>query len=227
MSADVRGWFVAGTDTGIGKTAVAEALLIALRQRGECAVGMKPVASGCRRTSAGWRSEDAERLQAAGNLPATYADINPYAFEPAIAPHVAAHRANVEIDLSVIASHYARLAAQADWIVVEGAGGWYVPVNHSRRMSDIARAIGLPVILVVGLRLGCINHALLTAAAIRADGLNLAAWIGNSIDPTFDSRDETVVALRERLAAPCAGILPYEKPAATAKYGAGLLAALS
>lgn len=218
-----RGWFITGTDTGIGKTAVAEALLVALARRGYRAAGIKPVASGCRWTAEGLRSEDAERLCAASSVSVDYVDVNPYAFEPAVAPHVAATQVNVDIRLDAIQSAYERVAAQADWLVVEGAGGWYVPINCSRYISDIARAVALPVILVVGLRLGSINHGLLTASAIRADGLKLAGWIGNCVEPSFDTRDQTIAALRERLEAPCLGIIPHEVSGDTAVHGGNML----
>lgn len=203
MNGGVRGWFVTGTDTGVGKTRVAEALLRALRTSGRRAVGMKPVASGCRRTGLGLRNEDAERLLAAGSVSADYADVNPYAFEPPIAPHAAAARAGIGLDIGVVRRRFSRLAASAEWIVVEGAGGWYVPFDRHRLMSDVAHALALPVILVVGVRLGCINHALLTAAAIRDQDLVLAGWVANEVDPEFEARDETVAALRERMGAPC------------------------
>ncbi len=208
MNAGPRGWFIAGTDTGVGKTTVATVLLAGLTRRGYRAAGMKPVASGCRQTDDGLRSEDAEKLMAASAVESDYSDVNPYAFEPAIAPHVAAKRAGVDIQLDTVRAHYRRLAAQADWLVVEGAGGWYVPLNSTHFMSDVARALGLPVIVVVGLRLGCISHALLTTAAIRADGLPLAGWVGNRVDVSFDTAAESVATLEERLDARCIGIMP-------------------
>ena len=210
MNAKVRGWFITGTDTGVGKTWVAEALLRALAQAGRRASGMKPVASGCRRTPLGLRSDDAERLMAAASVAADYADVNPYAFEPAIAPHTAAARVGIEMRLDVVQRHFERLAACADWIVVEGAGGWYVPFDRARTLSDAARALALPVILVVGVRLGCINHALLTAMAIRAAKLELAGWAANTVDPAFapPARAESIAALDERLGAPCLAVIP-------------------
>lgn len=202
-----HGWFITGTDTGVGKTAVAEALLRALGRAGRRALGMKPVASGSRRTPAGLRNDDAERLQAAGSVAAEYADINPYAFEPAIAPHLAAAQAGVDMQLDVIQQRFGRLAAMADYIVMEGAGGWRVPIDRRYYMSDVARALGLPVVLVVGMRLGCINHALLTAEAIRVDGVRLAGWVANRIDPAFIA-DPTIDAIGERLGAPLAVVAP-------------------
>lgn len=195
------GWFVTGTDTGVGKTSVAEALLRALSRQGLRAAGMKPVASGCERGAEGLRCADAVRLHAAGSIAVDYADVNPYAFEPAIAPHLAAARAGIEPELQVVQRHFARLRQSADWLVVEGAGGWNVPFNRRSTLGDVARSLGLPVILVVGVRLGCINHALLSARAIAADGLALAGWVGNCIDARFEGAEETLAALDERLAA--------------------------
>ncbi|OGI70003.1 MAG: dethiobiotin synthase [Candidatus Muproteobacteria bacterium RBG_16_60_9] len=226
MNAKPQGWFITGTDTGVGKTAIAEALLAALARRRYRAAGMKPVASGCRRTADGLRSEDAERLRAAASVATDYTDVNPYAFEPAIAPHVAAARAGVAMKLATVRTHYARLVAQVDWLIVEGAGGWYVPFNSAQSMSDVARMLGLPVILVVGLRFGCISHGVLTATAIRADGLQLAAWVGNRIDASFDTQPESIAALQQRLEAPCIGVVPYASNGATIGQGDDLLARL-
>lgn len=203
------GWFVAGTDTEVGKTHVAQALLQALGRRGLAVVGMKPIASGCIRTPAGLRSDDAERLAAASTVPADYADVNPYAFEPSIAPHIAAARVGVDLQLETLERHFRRLTARADWIVVEGAGGWDVPLDRTRTLSAIAHIFALPVILVVGVRLGCINHALLTARAIRADGLRFAGWVANRIDAGFDSADETIADLDARLNAPRLADVPH------------------
>lgn len=219
----IGGWFVTGTDTGVGKTCVAEALLQGLAHGGRRATGMKPVASGCRRTPAGLRSEDAERLQAAASVVADYIDTNPYALEAAIAPHLAAARAGTELRLDVVQHHFQRLAAAADWLVVEGVGGWRVPFDRTLYQSDVARVLGLPVILVVRLQLGCINHALLTAEAIRADGSNLAGWVANSIDATFAAGPETVAALRERIPASLlATVPPNAGPAEWRALGAAL-----
>lgn len=219
------GWFVAGTDTGIGKTCVAEALLRALARRGWRAVGMKPVATGCALRSGRLCSEDADRIAAASSVAADYADINPYAFAPPIAPHAAAARSGIEMRLHVVQEHFVRLAAQADWVVVEGAGGWLVPFDRRRTLSDVAQMLGLPVVLVVGIRLGCINHALLTERAIRADGMRLAGWVANRVDGTFEAADETVAALDDRLDAPRLAQVPY-RVAAWDAYGDAVLRAL-
>ena len=223
MSMITRGVFIAGTDTGIGKTFVACALLHALRQAGLRATGMKPVASGCERTPHGLRNEDALALIAASDPQPDYAHCNPYAFEPAIAPHLAAVDANVEVQLEPIASAYARLATQAECVVVEGVGGWMVPLSDSLDAAAIPRVLNLPVILVVGLRLGCINHARLSARAIQGDGCELLGWIGNTIDPAMERREDNLATLRRVLPAPCLGVLPHGIAPAQAARG-GVLA---
>ena len=205
----VKGWFVTGTDTGVGKTRVATALLAGLRASGVSALGMKPVASGCRHTPSGLRSEDAEALRAAGSCRRPYDEVNPYAFAPAIAPHLAAEAAGVVIREQTIQEHFGRLCAQAECVVVEGVGGWLVPLGPALTMADIARALRLPVIMVVGLRLGCLNHALLTAAAIHQSGLRLAGWVANRIEPDFEKFDENVGSLAARLDAPLIGRIPF------------------
>ncbi len=201
-----RAWFITGTDTGVGKTLVSAALLTALVRAGRRAVGMKPVASGCELTPRGLRSADAEALRAAGNVAADYEDINPYALAVPTAPHLAAAAGGVQIDIGVIRAHYARLAARAEDVVVEGVGGWLVPINLTQSMADVARSLDLPVILVVGLRLGCLNHALLTQQAIAASGCRLAAWVANTLEE--GAPQGYVDALREQLSAPCLGVIP-------------------
>lgn len=202
--------FVTGTDTGVGKTLVASALVQAFALRGLRAVGMKPVASGCVREGDGLVSEDARLLLASGNLPLTLGEINPYAFEPAVAPHLAAALAGREIELPVILQAYQALRAQAEVVVVEGVGGFRVPLDARQDTADLARMLGLPVVLVVGMRLGCLNHALLTAEAISARGLTLAGWVANRIDPAMAEFEGNVAALRERLPGECLGIIPHQ-----------------
>jgi dethiobiotin synthetase len=204
-----KGVFVTGTDTGIGKTVVSAALLAALNRAGGRAVGMKPVASGCRPTAHGWRNDDALALiaQSAGDV--DYPQVNPYAFADAIAPHLAAHAAGVEICLDPILSAFAALSTNADRMVVEGVGGWAVPLSPSLMQADLVRALNLPVILVVGLRLGCVNHALLSARAIAADGCRLIGWIGNRIDPEMQRAEDNLATLRALLPVPCLGVLPF------------------
>ena len=206
-------FYVTGTDTGIGKTVASTALLHALRARGLRAVGMKPVASGCSNVGPGWRNDDALALLAASAPPPAYADLNPYALPLPLAPELAAHDAGVAIDLTVLTAAYARLQAQAEMVVVEGVGGWAAPLSSTLDQADLVRALGLPVVLVVGLRLGCLNHAILSARAIAADGCRLVGWIGNAIDPGMDRREDNLRILQARLPAPCWGVLPYRSPA--------------
>lgn len=215
-------YFVTGTDTGVGKTRVSCALLRAFAARGLRAAGMKPVAAGCEApTGCGMVCDDVARLRAAGNVEAPAEWVNPYAFLPPVAPHLAAAQSGVEIDLDTLAAAFSRLGALADVVIVEGVGGWRVPLNPREDTADLARRLGLPVILVVGMRLGCLNHALLTAQSVAACGLPLAGWIANRIDPTMPLFDENVQALRERLTAPLLGVLPYlinADDARTAEY---------
>ena len=202
-----RAWFVTGTDTGVGKTLVSQALLTAFVHAGRRAAGMKPVASGCDISAAGLRSADATALIASGNVAVDYADVNPYAFGPATAPHLAAAAVQAQIDVAVIERHYRRLAACADEVVVEGVGGWLVPIDARTTMADVVQRLQWPVILVVAMRLGAINHALLTSAAIEAHGCHLAGWIANAVEP--QSPSGYVGALRARLPAPLVGEIPF------------------
>ena len=204
------GWFITGTDTGVGKTRVSGLLLDALAREGRLAVGMKPVASGCLTTSAGLRSEDAEALLAKSGVAADYADINPYAFAPPCAPHLAASEAGVEIRLEKILESFVRLRQQAPWVVVEGVGGWRVPLGKQLMLSDVVRAMELPVILVVGLRVGCINHALLTVSAIQREGIALAGWVANQIDPEMTHVEENVATIQNKIAVPLLGQWPCQ-----------------
>jgi len=195
-----RGIFVTGTDTGVGKTVVAAMLLRALAGAGRRAVGMKPVAAGL--TAGASVHADVACLAATGNVDAPLADVNPYVFDPPIAPELAARARGSVIELDVIAAAYARLAASADAVVVEGAGGALVPLTPAIDMLDVPARLGLPVLLVVGIRLGCLNHALLTALALRVRGLRLAGWVANRIDPQMGEGDANVAALAARLPAP-------------------------
>ena len=199
-------WFVAGTDTEVGKTFVACALLHAMRQRGWTALGMKPVAAGL--DGAG-KNDDVEHLIASSSVSAPRELINPYAFSAAIAPHIAAAEENRTIDLANIVSAFTQLQALADAVLVEGVGGFCVPLGPESDTADLAVALNLPVILVVGMRLGCINHALLTEQAIAARGLKLAGWVANRIDPAMSRFEENLAALKERIDAPLLGIVAY------------------
>jgi dethiobiotin synthetase len=204
-----RAIFVTGTDTGVGKTHVACALLRALAQAGQRAVGMKPVASGARAATDGLRHADAQALMAASSVAAAYADVNPYVFAPAIAPHIAAEAAVVTIELTEIRAAFVRLAAVSDWLVIEGAGGWRVPLGEHHTMADIARELDLPVVMVVGMRLGCLNHALLTAEAVVRDGLRLLGWVANFIDPQMAAADANLATLCARIKAPLLASFPH------------------
>lgn len=217
--------FVTGTDTGIGKTIVSAALLVALNQAGTRAVGMKPVASGGRHSARGWRNEDAEALIVASAGDPRYDLVNPYALAQAVAPHLAAHSAGVEIHLEPILAAFAALSTNTDCLVVEGVGGWAVPLSPTLMQADLVRALRLPVMLVVGLRLGCINHAILSARAIAGDGCSLAGWIGNQVDPGMARVEDNLATLRTRLPAPCLGVLPHDTGATPAQRAAHLAAA--
>ena len=215
-------FFITATDTGAGKTVASLGLMAALAA-GCSVAGMKPVASGSRPgPGVALRNEDALLLQAAGAAEIPYADINPYALCEAIAPHLAAARQNVRLDLEVIAAAFSRLAARADAVVVEGIGGWRVPLNETETTADLVRRLHLPVVLVVGLRLGCISHALLTAEAIARDGLELRGWIANRLDSDYEAVGDTVQFLESRLGAPRIGTIPHLDTPSARLAAAGL-----
>jgi len=205
--------FVTGTDTGVGKTRVAAALCRAFAARGRRVAAMKPVASGCILTPEGLRNEDALALLAAMNVRAEYSTVNPYAFEPAIAPHIAALEAGVDIDFSVLDRAYDRLRMQSEVLIVEGAGGWLAPLDDARGFADLAVHWQMDIVLVVGMRLGCLNHALLTAESIERRGLRLRGWVANSIDPLFERLQENISTLHKRILAPCLGFFSFEPEA--------------
>lgn len=205
----MNGVFVTGTDTDCGKTEMSLALMHALRERGLTVLGMKPLASGCGCTPDGLRNEDACRLQAEGSRDLPYNLTNLYAFEPPIAPHIAAGQSGVEIELDVIKAGAEQLAAKSDYLVVEGVGGWRVPLGPALSVSDLPRALGLPVILVCGIKLGCINHSLLTAESIIASGSRLVGWIATQIAPDMLARDENLATLAALLPVPCLGVIPW------------------
>lgn len=202
-----QGFFITGTDTGVGKTRVSCALLHAFAARGQTVVGMKPVAAGCENGK--WA--DVEALIAASNVAAPREWVNPYALLPPIAPHIAARQAGIEIDITVIRQACLELQNLAEVVIVEGVGGFLAPLSTRHNGADMAKALGLPVILVVGIRLGCLNHALLTAQAIQAAGLTLAGWVANRIDPHLLVVEENVRALEQRLDCPLLGVLPFEQ----------------
>lgn len=199
-------YFVTGTDTAVGKTLISCALLHGFAAQGRRVVGMKPVAAGC---DDGEPHEDVTQLRAASNVQASKGQVNPYCFAQAVAPHLAAEFVGVSINLARILESYAELVAQADVVIVEGAGGFVVPLNAGQDGADLARQLGLPVILVVGMRLGCLNHALLTVEAIASRGLTLAGWVANCVDANMPMRDENVAALQQRIGAPLLGVVPY------------------
>lgn len=201
-------YFITGTDTGVGKTLVTSALIHGFVQRGHQAIGMKPVAAGCVAHNNELISEDVSQIIAASNVEADLRYINPYAFAPAIAPHVAAEQAGVGISLDVIADAFQQLATRADVVIVEGVGGFCVPLGDGIDTADLAKRLDFPVIMVVGMRLGCLNHALLTVEAINARGLRFAGWIANQLDPEMTAFDENLRALQQRLPVPCLGVLP-------------------
>ena len=216
-----RTLYVTGTDTGIGKTVASVALLHRLRSAGLRAIGMKPVASGCERTPDGWRNDDALRLQAASDPQPAYDDINPYALALPTAPQLAARAMSVHVDLLRLGDAYLRLAVQADAVVIEGVGGWAAPLDDGLDQVDLVRMLDVPVVMVVGLRLGCLSHARLTARAIQNDGVPLLGWIGSRVDPMFSECDDYIELLRDALSAPCLGVLPYTPntdPAHMSKY---------
>ena len=201
--------FVTGTDTGVGKTVVSAALLHAFRARGLRAVGMKPVASGCERAPEGWRNEDALALQAASDPRPPYDDVNPYALPAPLAPEIAARDAGVDVQLGVLVSAFERLHPLADMVLVEGVGGWAAPLTATLDQRHLVQELRLPVVLVVGMRLGCINHARLSARAIQEDGARLVGWIANEVDPVMARRDENFALLSARMPVPCWGRLPH------------------
>ncbi|HLY96219.1 MAG: dethiobiotin synthase [Sideroxydans sp.] len=200
-------YFITGTDTGVGKTLVSCALLQAFAAQGKRVAGFKPVAAGCDDDG---HNDDVRLLLASGNVVASHDDINPYRFPQAIAPHLAARHAGTWIDFSRILTSYRELAGRADEVVVEGVGGFCVPLNETQDSADLARQLDLPVILVVGMRLGCLNHALLTLRAISDYQLECAGWVANVLDAGVLALQENIEALRERIAAPLLGIIPYQ-----------------
>lgn len=221
-----RDYFITGTDTGVGKTLVTAALLRALRDAGLRVAGMKPIAAGSRPGPDGPANDDALLLQSESSIRHPYTDVNPWLFEPAIAPHIAAAEAGLVIDTDRIVAAHTRLAGSADVILAEGAGGFLVPLDRDRSCAELPGLLGMEVLLVVGLRLGCLNHALLTAEAIAARGLVLAGWVGNAIDPQFARREANVETLALRLPAPCLGLVPWlpapDVAAAAVHFGGAL-----
>jgi len=209
-----QSYFVTGTDTGIGKTIVSCALLSAYSARGNAVIGMKPVVTG--RVCGEW--VDVKAIVAASSIAAPREWVNPYAFIPPISPHLAAKQAGMEIDIEIIRQAYCNLQKISDVVVVEGVGGIMAPLNDRNDVADMAYALDLPIILVVGMRLGCLNHALITEKVIQASGLKLAGWVANQIDPQMNSFDENLHTLKERLNCPLLGVLPFERNVSTKNF---------
>lgn len=207
-------YFVIGTDTNVGKTYIASALIKHFVRAGYQTVGMKPLASGCNVMPDGeLLNDDVQALTAASNVTAPLDLINPYRFEPAIAPHIAATQAGQAVDCAQVIRAYQQLSSLADIVVVEGAGGFLVPLNEQHTLADLAVMLNIPVILVVGMRLGCINHALLTVEAIQARGLRLAGWVANQLEPEMPVFAENLASLQQRIAAPCLGVVGWQQEA--------------
>lgn len=210
----MTGFFIIGTDTGVGKTVATCQLLRAFNVAGKTAVGMKPVAAGCKEYDGCLWNEDVAAHAAASSLKVPVERACPYLFACATSPHLAAQRAGSVIDLNHLLGCAADLQALADVVLIEGAGGWHTPLNDTADMSDLAFALEVPVILVVGIRLGCLNHAILTADAIDQKGLMLAGWIANQIDPTFSDYQDNLVWLQKQLCAPLLSQIAYSPDAA-------------
>jgi len=207
----MNGFFITGTDTGVGKTWTSMGLLEVFNQQALTTIAMKPVASGCDATAEGLRNEDADLLMKVMSAEASYDEVNPYAYAPAIAPHLAAEQVGETIDIDNIIQQAKQLSTRADRIVIEGAGGWLVPLNDDKTFADLAVALELPVILVVAIRLGCINHALLSVESIQCSGLPIAGWVANTGLPECESCGDTqanINTLSARLSAPLLGTLP-------------------
>ncbi len=203
------GLFITGTDTDVGKTTVALGLIAALREKGLRVGVMKPVSAGCEQTSDGLRNEDAVLLMQQASVDLPYEIVNPYAFEPAVAPHIAAAEAGITIDIELIRECYLKIAEEVEVVIVEGAGGWLVPINENETMADVVKNLSLDVITVVGIRLGCLNHALLTSQSIASSGLNHRGWIANHLSASTESAAENINTLRARIQAPLLDEIPY------------------
>ena len=194
-----QAFFVTGTDTGVGKTYVACKLIRDYVAQGHRVIGMKPVAAGCDLVNGQWVNDDVLKLEEASNVKAPRELINPYSFKEAVAPHIAAEKAGIEIKIDVIKQAFQALSKLADIVIVEGAGGFLVPLNNQQSMADLPAALDIPVILVVAMKLGCINHSLLTAEAIKARGLNLHGWVANQIEPEMAFYNKNMTTIAEKI----------------------------
>ncbi|HEV7716779.1 MAG TPA: dethiobiotin synthase [Steroidobacteraceae bacterium] len=218
MPDSARGLFITGTDTGVGKTLVSVAIMKALAGEGLRVAGMKPVAAGAEPTPIGLRNDDALALAAAANIEISYETVNPFCFPLPASPHISAEHAGIAIDLVVIRKNFDALRANSDVVVVEGAGGWLAPINDRETMADIAATLNLPVVLVVGLRLGCLNHALLTAQAIESRGLRFAGWVANHLQPRFEHARENIATLEQRLPGKRLDSVPFDATGSAAAF---------
>lgn len=203
------GLFVTGTDTGVGKTWATLALMEACKQSGLRVAGMKPVATGATVSADGWRNEDAVLLGRQGSVPLPYDLLNPYCFELPVSPHIAARHAGVEVELEPLAAAFTTLAGRVEMVIVEGVGGWYTPLSNTVRVAELAVRLALPVVLVVGMRLGCLNHALLSAQAIQQSGAPLLGWLASPVEQDMPCHEENLATLHRGIEAPCLGVLPY------------------
>lgn len=216
-----KAFFITGTDTNVGKTFIAAGLLIAAKNKGLTTAALKPIAAGCEKTDAGLRNADALLLQSVITQPLVYDQINPYALVAAIAPHIAAQQEKRSLSVDRLSGFCRGVLGSADFTLLEGAGGWRVPINPRETLADLAKNLQLPVIMVVGIRLGCINHALLTFEAIVRDGVPVAGWVANCVDADMPVLQENIDSLRARLPVPCLGVVPFlvdQSPSLVATY---------
>lgn len=205
----IDAFFIAGTDTDVGKTVASKAILNALAEKGLATIGYKPVAAGSEKTELGMRNSDALHLQKVATVSVDYTDVNPYALELAASPHIAAKSEGIEIDYTVLSDKLAQHKQQSDIVLVEGAGGWRVPVSDNDCLSTWVKQEQLPVVLVVGIKLGCLSHAMLTAETIKSDGLNLVGWVANRVNPGTENYAEIIEMLEDKMGAPKIGEIPY------------------
>lgn len=215
----INAFFIAGTDTDVGKTVASKAILQAIASKGFTTIGYKPVAAGCERTEQGLRNSDALHLMKVATQEMPYDDVNPYALELPASPHIAARHENLTIDYKVLSDKLAYLKTKADTVLVEGAGGWRVPVSDTDCLSSWVKQEKLPVVLVVGVKLGCLSHALLTAESIEADGLTIVGWVANRINPGTEHYAEIIEVLESRIRAPKLGEIPYVPSAKRTELG--------
>lgn len=206
-----HGVFVTGTDTAVGKTFIAQIILHKLKENNISSVAMKPIACGAQQTPHGFQNDDACKLQQMASVSIPYDQVNPYVFEHAIAPHLAAQQVGTDINIDKIKAVYSEIQKRAEYIVVEGVGGWLVPINNTQLVADLAVELRLPVVLVVGMRLGCLNHAFLTVEGIQKRNIELVGWVANCVDKSFSLLEENTQALVSRINAPLLGVIAYDE----------------